>query len=321
MTAAPGFSPKTLLSYEADPMRYTEQQMTSELLDQPAFTGEPRKLFICSTPRSGSYLLCRYMINAGLGVPHEYFNPIIMRQMAPRFGLGPAVAELKWRPRSRMDRLPFATPARAAEESFLGQYLAALIPKRCQGGIFAAKIHFEHFVKVLDNPTGRKLLDGGVFIHLYRDDLLKQAVSTHFSNLTGRWSIDDTRSTAPAAQPNFFDAAALDRTLHRLAEDDLGWRVLLARNGLGPLSISYEQLCKDPAGFVATIARRMGVDPATLRQGYNEPANPPTEAEPGLPSRSEVARRYVAAYRTLQPAAPARAAESAVPSGLQRAGE
>ena len=55
-------------------MRYTEQQVTNELLDQPALSGKPRKLFICCTPRSGSYLLCRYMINAGLGVPHSRFQ-------------------------------------------------------------------------------------------------------------------------------------------------------------------------------------------------------------------------------------------------------
>ena len=59
-------------------MHYTEKQMTSEMLDQPIFKDEPIKILICSTPRSGSYMLCRYMINAGLGVPHEYFNPIIM---------------------------------------------------------------------------------------------------------------------------------------------------------------------------------------------------------------------------------------------------
>ena len=48
-------------------MRYTETQMTSELLDQPRFTGEPTRIFICSTPRSGSYMLCRYMIDANSG--------------------------------------------------------------------------------------------------------------------------------------------------------------------------------------------------------------------------------------------------------------
>lgn len=280
-------------------MRYTEQQVNSDLLDQPAFAGEPRKLFICSTPRSGSYLLCRYLINAGLGVPHEYFNPIIMRQIAPRLGLGSAIQRLAWRPRSWIDRLPFGSRPRAAEEDFLRQYLAALIPWRCQGGVFAAKIHFNQFVKVLDNPTGRRLLDGGVFVHLYREDLLKQAVSTHFANLTGRWGIDETLTTAPMEQPDFFDTAAMDATLQGLAEEDVGWRVLLARNGLSPLSVSYEELCKDPFGFVATIAVRLGVDLSTLRQGYSEATDAPRESDPGLPSRSKVASHYVATVGTL----------------------
>src|SRR3954454_14110809 len=96
-------------------MRYTEAQMTSELLDQPEFTGEPRKIFICSTPRSGSYMLCRFMINAGLGVPHEYFNPVIMREIAPRLGLGKEIERLKWRPRRIIVFLPLGKAERAAE--------------------------------------------------------------------------------------------------------------------------------------------------------------------------------------------------------------
>lgn len=79
--------------------RYTELQISSELLDQPESVGKPRKVFICSTPRSGSYLLCRFMINAGLGVPHEYFNPIVIRQMAPRLGFEDSIDGMMWWPR------------------------------------------------------------------------------------------------------------------------------------------------------------------------------------------------------------------------------
>src|SRR5205814_3422969 len=104
-------------------MRYTEAQMTSELLDQPQFSGEPCKIFICSTPRSGSYMLCRYMINAGLGVPHEYFNPVIIRDIAPRLGLQKEVGRLKWRARSLRDRLPSGRFERQAEMQFLSKYL------------------------------------------------------------------------------------------------------------------------------------------------------------------------------------------------------
>src|SRR5438046_10004402 len=112
-------------------MRYTEAQMTSELLDQPSFSGQPCKIFICSTPRSGSYMLCRYMINAGLGVPHEYFNPVVMREIAPRLGLGKEIKDLKWRRRSFRDRLPFGGADRAAEVEFLAKYTTAFITRRC----------------------------------------------------------------------------------------------------------------------------------------------------------------------------------------------
>jgi trehalose 2-sulfotransferase len=284
-------------------VRYTEQQLNSELLDQPEFVGESTKLFICSTPRSGSYMLCRYMINAGLGVPHEYFNPIIMREMAPRLGLGAEVASLKWRHRSPLDRLPFGKAARTAEMAFLEKYCAVLAPRRCQRGIFAAKIHYDQYVKVLDNPVGHAVLEGGLFIHLYREDLLAQAVSTHFANLTGRWSIDDAVTTVPASDRDFFDVAAIDRAVEELAEQDRGWRLFLARNGLPAISISYERLCEDPAGFVAQVARRAGLDPGVLPRDYSE-ASSPTGDDPSLPRKSEVIRRYLAATRTLADVAP-----------------
>jgi LPS sulfotransferase NodH len=277
-------------------MRYTEAQVTSELLDQPEFHGQPTKIFILSTPRSGSYMLCRHMINAGLGVPHEYFNPIIMRQIAPRLGLSPD--GLQWRAYSRWDRLGFGRAARAAERDFLAKYIAALIPRRCQHGIFAAKMHFDQYFTVLNNPVGWRLLDGGLFIHLYREDLLRQAVSAYFSFVTGRWGIDDTVTTAPVPQSDLFDVASLQRMLTELAEADREWRLLLAQNGLAAMSISYERLCNDTSGFVAAIARRLGIDPATLRHGYSE-GSEPVQDDPSLPSKSEVVRHYLAAVRII----------------------
>ena len=279
-------------------MRYTELQISSELLDQPEFSEQPKKIFICSTPRCGSYLLCRFMINAGLGVPHEYFNPIVMRQIAPRLGLEADIAGLTWWPRGRKDRILLRRRKEAAAElAFLKQYIQILIARRCQSGVFAAKIHFRDFWRTLNNPLGRELLDGGLFIHLYRQDMLKQAVSEHFAQLTGRWGIDDTITTAPAANPDFFDHEAIDRALCDLSEQDRNWRVFLARNGGVTMSISYEKLCEDPFGFVEAVARRLGVNPDTLRRGYSETVTS-TESDPGLPSKGEVVRRYLASVST-----------------------
>jgi LPS sulfotransferase NodH len=279
-------------------MRYTELQIGSELLDQPEFIGEPKKVFICSTPRSGSYLLCRHMINAGIGVPHEYFNPIVMRQMSPRLGLEKDISGLQWWPRGRKDRLLMRRRQEpAAELAFLEQYLTLLLARRCQGGVFAAKTHFRDFRRTLNNPVGDELLKDALFIYLYREDMLKQAVSEHFGQLTGRWGIDDAVTTPPAASPDFFDPEAVDRALIDLAEQDRGWRVFLARRGVAPMSISYERLCENPFTFVEAIARRLDIDPGTLRKGYSETAS--SEGDPTLPSKGEVAKRYLASVPSL----------------------
>jgi len=314
MIPAPVPSREPLLSDLAVPTRYTEQQVTSELLDQPAFAGAPRKLFICSTPRSGSYLLCRYMINAGLGVPHEYFNPIIMRDIAPRLGLGAAIEGLQWRRRTLRDRLPFGNNARAAEMRFVEKYIAALVPRRCQFGVFAAKIHFGQYTKVLDNPVGWKLLSGGLFVHLYREDLLGQAISTNVAHATGRWGIDDTVTTSPATGLDLNDPSSVDRTVENLAFDDLGWRVFLARNGISAVSVSYERICQDPFAFVCELAGRLGIDPGSLRRSYNE-GREPVRRDPALPDKGQIARNYLNAIQKVQGApaiGPGRPADAAM---------
>jgi LPS sulfotransferase NodH len=235
------------------------------------------------------------MINAGLGIPHEYFNPIVMCQIAPRLGLESDIRGLTWWPRGWKDRLLLRRRrAPEAEQAFLRQYLRFLLTRRCQGGIFAAKVHFRDYRRTLDNSIGDELLADTLFIQLYREDILKQAVSEHFGQLTGQWGIDDSVTTTPAANPNFLDPAAVDRAVNDLADQDRGWRVFFARRGIVPLAISYERLCEDPFSFLETIAGRLGIDPATLRRGYSETA-PRLAGDPALPSKGEVARHYLAA--------------------------
>src|SRR5262249_41569767 len=136
--------------------------------------------------------------------------------------------------------------------------------------------------------------------HLFREDLLRQAISRNFAYLTGRWGDSDTVTTTPLPEPDLLDPHRVDDELETLANEDRGWRVFLARNGLTPISISYEQLCGDPSGFVAMIARRVGIDPRTLRQGYSEPVAPSGLEDPALPTKGEVARQYFANFRKIE---------------------
>ncbi len=266
------------------PRRYSESDVNGPEFDRPPFEGVARKLFICSSPRSGSYMLCRYLIAAGLGVPHEYFNPIVMRPIAERFGLGETVRDLKWAWRGRLARLVQPVPP---EVAFLEAYGAELRRRRTAGGVFAAKIHYGQYERVLDNKVGHELLQGGVFVNLVRDDLLGQAISFHVSNLTGRWSVDDAVTTAPAREPNYFDRDAIAACIRGLADEDRGWRVFFARHGIRPLFVSYESFRLDPWRDIDAIARALGIDPAALPHDYAEP-DMPAEFPSDVPDRRKI---------------------------------
>lgn len=69
------------------------------------------------------------------------------------------------------------------------------------------------------------------------------------------------------------------------------------------MSISYEQLCQDPLGFVSSVARRIGIDPATLRQGYTE-VGAMLQDDPALPSKREVAQHYLDSRLQFKPRFP-----------------
>jgi hypothetical protein len=49
---------------------------------------ERRTLLICSAPRTGSTELCRNLLAAGIGIPHEYFNSDFARLLGERWLFG-----------------------------------------------------------------------------------------------------------------------------------------------------------------------------------------------------------------------------------------
>src|SRR5262249_53035091 len=74
-----------------------------------------RTLIICSAPRTGSYELCRYLLAAGIGVPHEYFNLNYARRLGERWGFSKS----------------------PLEPSELSRYIKVLRRRRARGGVFA----------------------------------------------------------------------------------------------------------------------------------------------------------------------------------------
>jgi LPS sulfotransferase NodH len=259
--------------------RLSELQVSGADFDRPPCQVK-RKLVICSTPRTGSYLLCRAMIHYGIGVPHEYFNGINAGIISARFGLD----------RITSRELEVDGKERRA-------YIAALLEHRTVNGIFAAKIQGGQFGQYFKNSEGIELFQGARFIYLYREDLLSQAISFHVSLLTGRWGPDDTVATTPSTNPQFFDNDLIASRMNVLAVQDMEWRLFFARNGILPLVFSYEAIKDDLAGALLKIVASFALPIFSRDFSYVESAS--DAPGDGAASKSEIRARFLRANRRI----------------------
>jgi LPS sulfotransferase NodH len=194
-----------------------------------------RTLIICSAPRTGSYELCRFLLAAGIGVPHEYFNPSYARRLGERWGFAQS----------------------PLEPSEVARYVAALRRRRGQGGVFAAKLQFPHFDGALRNRTGRDLFEGATVVHLFRSDAPAQYVSLRSALESGSWDFSGRPTTPPLVRdPKNFDSfvgQALQE-LDMLMGQDAGFRCLFALIGVKPIFVTSSELFDDPRAVIGKIA-------------------------------------------------------------------
>jgi LPS sulfotransferase NodH len=264
--------------------RYNELQLSSELLDRPPCPVRA-KVFICSTPRTGSFLLCRAMIHHGIGIPHEYFHSMHAGIIGPRLGIGALRNGGLLKSESELRRA----------------YITALMARRTNNGIFSAKVQWWEFEQNLDNPEGLELLQNAHFIHLYRENLLDQAISLHIARQTGRWGFDELVTTPPAPNPQFFDNRAINNNLDLVARHDMNWRMFFARNRITPLMISYERLRDDVAGVLRTIVEVFGLEVPINDFDYVE-ERPSNARHPQVPPSSELKAEFLRAHQRVMPA-------------------
>jgi len=206
--------------------------------DQRSSQPAQRTLIICSAPRTGSYELCRYLLAAGIGVPHEYFNPNYAFRLGERWGFA-------------------KSPLQPSE---LARYIAMLRMRRGQNGVFATKVQFPQFERSLRNEIGRQMFEGATVVHLFRADAVAQYASYRSALETGCWDFSDRGTTKPLTRDpadfQKFLAEALGE-LDSLMGQDAGFRRLFALAGIKPLFVTMTELFEDPEGVVGRIANDM----------------------------------------------------------------
>ena len=202
---------------------YFHHKFDHEFVGSPAAT---RSLVVCSSPRSGSSLLCEYLCLSGrAGAPTEFFDD---EQMARFAGL--------WNCHG------------------LDQYVAALLSKKTSpNGVFATKLHFGQFTAVLGSRRLEELLPSVQYIWMRRRDRLRQAISYARAMQTHAWaSMHQSRATAS------YDRALIEQMLARVAQEDDGWRSWFERNGITPLQVEYEELIEAPLRVLQRILATVG---------------------------------------------------------------
>lgn len=200
--------------------RYTELELSSEELDLPttirfnAGVPRPEVYSICSTQRTGSFLLCRILTNLGAGVPHEYYHTMHQRIIGPRINLQP-------------ETIP-KTPT---------EYLYRLMGIRTRKNLFGFKV--QPWEMRLNGLMRCNWFHETRQIHLYRRDVEAQARSFQKAWKTGKWGFDDTVTTP---QRNYKYLLCLDL----MQKENSAWENYFEGKEASHLGLAFEDLLEKP---------------------------------------------------------------------------
>lgn len=213
-------------------------EMASPEYDLPSATPAEKTLVICSAPRSGSYELCRYLMAAGIGIPHEYFHPQFAGDFGQRFGLA-------------------GNPLDAAN---VQPYIEALRKNRGQNNVLA--INFQHWqLWSARNAPGNSLFKDALVVHLFRSDIGNQVTSWRIAMNTGVWDYSGrvTGDRRPYPEDLRERVKQYEEDLKFVAGEDAGFREFFAMAGIDPHFVTMRELFANPADIVHRIAKRIDV--------------------------------------------------------------
>lgn len=213
---------------------------------------------ICTSPRSGSTLLCGLLAATGVaGSPDSHFHqPSLADWLAEyRIAPGPAASE----------REILAAVFRAAIAAGRGSTaLFGLRLQRHSFDYFTGKLAVLHPGRSNDVQRFEAAFGRTLFIHLTRPDKVDQAVSYVKAQQTGLWHVapDGTeleRLSAP--QEPVYDSARLRACFETMTAYDHQWEAWFEQQGIEPLRLSYDALSDDPVGTLRRVLDRLGLDP------------------------------------------------------------
>lgn len=202
---------------------------------------------LCTSPRSGSTLLCDMLIRSGVaGRPESLFRPESIVGFSGRWGLPPATVDT-W----GQDYLDTALDhGRAGSAGFAARIMGSDMAP------FLARLAELHPGRNRDRERLREQLGVTYFVHLSRADKVAQAVSLVLAYQTGRWHLNadgSAREQLGARREPTYDQDHIASELATLEYEEGWWNEWFDVQGISPIRVTYQQLAAQPVETLAQI--------------------------------------------------------------------
>lgn len=221
-----------------------------------------RSYVICTSPRSGSTMLCKLLAATKVaGNPGSHFHKPSIDAWLDHYGLTASAGE----PR----RETLANIVRAATEHGKGD--TDVFGLRLQRGSFAffmKQLEFLYPTPATDVTRINAAFGPTLFIHLTRNDKLDQAISYIRAEQTGlwhRWADGADLERQQARRDDAYDPQAIKSQMDQFAQFDEQWRAWFDQHAIDPLRISYDALAAAPQTVLGDILSALGADRTIAR--------------------------------------------------------
>ena len=188
---------------------------------------EPRiSYMVCSVPRCGSSLLCELLCNTEVaGAPTEFFDPELMGRFRERWGS-------------------------SSDEEYAAQLLRK---KTTPNGVFGLKVHWGQLGH-LPGGDPDALFPGLRYVHMQREDAVRQAVSWVRAIQTNQWA-----SSHEARGEPVFDAEQIAFYLEVIRKEGASWEQYFGQRSITPHRVVYERLVAQPGETLGSVLDFLGV--------------------------------------------------------------
>ena len=186
---------------------------------------------ICTTPRSGSNLLCNLLETSGvMGQPSEFLNP-------------------------EGSLIPGAKKYELIESDYtinLDKYLDKIIAKHSsKNGVFGLKLLYDQFENFRNFRQVKNIFKKSKFILLLRKDIVAQAVSMHIATETDMWkSFEENEEKRKMVD---YKEDKISFYADRFVRQDLRWIDFFSINQLEYLQVFYEDILINPHKICSQI--------------------------------------------------------------------